>query len=103
MAFSNYYKMVCVSSADQFDGTDIMAATLVEDYPGIISVQSAETEDTGDAVLALIDHNGEVLNVYADDYIVFNTFTQPNGVKTETTEKWGETDFLTNFMVAVSP
>jgi len=83
--------------------TKIAAAT----FPGYTATVDTATvtltqdsDPQGDAILLVIDHMGQTLNAYKDNYIVWETIIK-NFVETETITVWGKTDFEKWFVAVV--
>ena len=86
---AEFTKNALTAVAEAFDGTEDTADLLVAAYPDIISIQQEESEETGDAILAVINEKNEVLNAYKDTVIVF---ASGYGVP-DTTTVWTKADF----------
>jgi len=86
---AKFSKNALTATAEAFDGTQVTAEALVTAYPDVISIQQEESEETGDAILAVIDEDNEILNAYKDTYIVFASgYGLP-----DTTMIWTKADF----------
>ena len=91
-------------TAEAFDGTQVRAEELEAAYPGIISIQSAETVALGDAILTVIGVNGESINAYNATVIVFTTDLDEFENETITaTDVVSETFFNKYFVEKVVP
>jgi len=80
MATASYNKYGGFAEVTTFDGTQVDADAIVASFNGLASVQIPE-DAGGDAVLAIIQQEGTVLNAYANDLIVVEKSLGTDGVE----------------------
>lgn len=79
----------------------VAAALAGGTYPGFTAVDNLDgtitiTQDASTYILDIVSDNGQILNAYKDDYIVWED-TITNFVETETIRVWGTTEFTKYF------
>jgi hypothetical protein len=71
--------------------------TAVDNLDGTITITQDSTAQTS-AVLAIINHKGETLNAYVNQYVAFIESMNVAGIEVDTTEVWNKADFEKYFV-----
>lgn len=71
--------------------------TAVDNMDGTVTITQDSATQTS-AVLAIINHEGEILNAYVNQYVAFIESMNISGIEVDTTEVWDKADFEKYFV-----